>query len=268
LRGSMLQVGYADFVSFLLAAISIGYAVYTRYTSSIAEYRSANEFQNIQDTLKRTKNEKESFAKSVNDICFQALLRAKNFPHNSEGFIVQRESMASTLQSLQRLAQTNYSGAILAGDFVHGSDLSALEASDAILDIVIITNDMQPDIDEVDLQSLIKSNVDAGRIYNYIIPQDLLDEKVDIFMKEISSESSVRLFKVDKSNYPNIFSIGAMALYRQKAPDAASTDIPTLIAFEEVVIPDERRGSLWRRMDPSRAAHVFELARAIIAGKR
>ena len=262
----MITIEISDLIGYGLAIASIFYAFLIQSRAS----READRlnFELKEEIAKRLEDQKafEKNLESINDIAFSTLLRIKNFPSDSSGMAAQRESFYSALDSIGKITASSSKLRSLQVEYVFGSDLGAIENSPRCKEVALFSADLQPDIDEPELLLAVAENAEKGRKFTYIVPhrtsQSLLDtfnESLETyFLKHKKARENISVVRLEEDTNDDLFVAGSRALYVM-ADNARRSIGHSKLAYAEIVIPDEKRGALWRRVTQSDAQRIYEV---------
>jgi len=259
-------MAFLELSGWIIGACSAAYAVYCQHKNDIAGLKSQHEIDRLKQELKWAISARSDFAKTVHDLCFTALLRLKNYPSDTVGTSMQREILRTALSSIQRVAQELSDHVVFQGEFIWGSDLGVIEQSNDISEVWLISRDLLPDAEDPELIEIVVENLNRGRRYNYVYPSDINPEVPDIFRTQLekgsnTSTSVLSFFPVNPSENSRLFSGGSLAIYELVANATRRAEDGGVLAFEEAMLPNEKRGALWRRQDEVRASSLLRMMR-------
>lgn len=256
----LLSKDLVEISGWIIGLVSFIYALYCQYKNQILANEAKHETNQLREKLESLQKTRAEFARTIHDLCFQSQLRTKNYPGGDiHGLALQRESLNSTIASIQRIAQEFSDRLVFQGEFVWGSELGAMEEAKDISRVWLISRDLLPDSEDTELQGIVARNLSLGRRYRYVFPDILPTEVANSLMSNIRTQlhkvtghisepnCDVILIPVPLAQNQRLFAGGSLAVYEIN-PGSLRPDMPsTVLAFEEVMIPDERRGALWRR---------------------
>lgn len=257
----------------VIGFISLCFTFYFQYKNEISDIHYQQKIDSLKDSLKLLKEEKAKLAKTVHDICFNSLLKSKNYPHDIHGLALQREFLTSALQSVQRVAQEFSDDIVFQGEFIYGYEIGAIEKSPDVECVWLLSRDLRPDYDDPELVEQISNNIAAGKKYRYIVPDTITNNYIDRFLKSIKSansgylksgksdslENQIAFIYLSESKNRLLFSGGCIAIYEIKLQRDKRSEAFSICGFEEVVVPNEKRGALWRRQDNVQAESLLAL---------
>lgn len=256
-----------EFISgWVISAISLLYAFYSTHKNRIEQIKLNNTIHSLQGELLSSNEHQRTLASTIHDICFNSLMQVKNYPNDSMGFMLQRETLVSCLKSLQRIAQSYGKDQLFQGSFVIGSELSAHESTEPVTNIWILTYDLMPERDDPEILKIVASNIKKGKKYVYIypdyiskkIPEEMLDNLRSCFYDENSSfESGIEFVPFSMSENQGLIQLSTVVIYESLLNIEARDRSPNLLGFEEIIVPDERRGGLWRRQADEKAKSML-----------
>jgi len=255
-----------DLIGWIIAVISIIISIIIYYKSRL----SKKELDNKSEKL-------DSFAKSIHDIAFNKLLQIKNVPPDLQGMARQRDSLASILKAIHTYAK-NETKLSLKGEYIHGTELGEIEASNNVTDVWLISLDLRPDIEEFDLMRSVAKNLSKGRKYHYFYAQDFVEDatklETGIFSNlsqaeksAIKKSKSLSLMPLDHKKYKHYLTGNSVAIYEFQNKNGKGAQID-VIGYDEIVLPNERRGSLWQRQLDFRAKSILSVLKNINKGKQ
>jgi hypothetical protein len=261
----------------LIGLSSFLYTVYCQYKNEVSGIRYQQKVDSLKNLLESLKAEKSQLAKTVHDICFDSLLKTKNYPHDNQGLALQREFLTSTLQAVQRVAQEFSDGLVFQGEFIYGSELGAIEKSPDVECVWLSSRDLRPDYDDPELMEQVSNNMVSGKRYRYVVPEITDKRYVEKFVSSIKSlilnnledfDYKIAVIYVSEKKHRLLFSGGNVAIYEMKLQRQKRSDSSSICGFEEVIIPNEKRGSLWRRQDNIQSESLLALFKQYETEKR
>jgi hypothetical protein len=270
-----MQFTPADLVGYGFAIAAILLAIVIHFRSELVIERLRAEIDKKNEALRLfQENAKKSFG-SINDIAFGNLVRVKNFPAHTQGLSLQRESLVNAISAIRLI--TAREDPTFQGEYIAGGELGTIEDSPGCVDVFIVTPDLRPDIEEDDLLMTVARNLAQGRRYSYVVPHDIPPERpprlADLILEKAEASearniiSRLSVIKIPRIENIELFANGLITLYSIRQADEPSS--LTTIGFDEVVLPYERRGSLWQRQPETRAKILMAMVQqAIKRGER
>ena len=255
-----------EMIGWIIGAISLLFSLYMYHQSKLSDRDRKFEISKLQSELRDAHNSTKNFAKSVYDLCFGAILRVKNYGSGEEGLKLQREGLASAIQAVIKLSSHHSKAIPFLGEYVWGGDLGALESSEGVKKIVLITPDLRPDREDQELIDSIRKNLSQGKKYLYLYPSSLNQQIVLEFeknFKDAHDAGEIRVIGLDSHEYATLFEGPPKALYYHQNVGGIDESHIGISGFAEVVIPYEKRGSLWRRLDDIKCSGLANIAAKI-----
>lgn len=254
-----------DISGWILGVVSFIYALHQTHKGKIDQIMMNNKIKSLEESLLDSHESQRTLSKTVHDICFNALMQVKNYPLEEHDFSLQRETLVATLRSVQRVAQSYSKDQIFEGSFTIGSDLSSLEMQSHIKNIWILTTDFLPEKEDPELIRIIKSNSKNGKKYVYIYPDYIDSSTLDHVSGLLGGESESLVFKSFNINdHPSMNFSSTIVIYESSITPSARGERSMAVCFEEVIVPDERRGGLWRRQADVKANSILTYMKRII----
>jgi hypothetical protein len=269
-----VQIGINDVFGYAIGVISLIVAIIIYYRSKIDLEKLKSDLTREHQTNESYRERIERIFSSINDISFSTLLRVKNVPADKDGMVLQHEALMSSLISIQKIAQRGVENTIFQGEYVFGSELGSLEDNPHCLETWLISQDLRPDVEEHDLLKSVAKNISAGKSYHYVVPSDIPAHLKVQLMSRLKSEllpstqhlldQNVFINEISRLQFHGLFSNGAIALYVMRPSDRRNPMASLIIGFDEVVLPNERRGSLWQRQPEDRAKALINTIRSAV----
>jgi hypothetical protein len=287
----LVDIHLNDLIGYGIAFISVLIAIIIYYKSKLDVNKTTFEIEKLTDLNKLQHAKTQELHRyeldksidthvhtltSINDIAFATLLRIKNVAPDRTSLQSQYEILVSGLQSIQKIAQRG-APVIFQGEFVYGLELGAIENTESCRGVWLISQDLRPDIEQQDLIKTVAVNLVNGRKYYYVIPSDAPDELPDRLFEYVlaSAETesmkaavlaNMSIYKISRHDHYELFSGGAIALYEMLQSTDPRVGIIHILGFDEIVLPNERRGSTWQRQSEARARALFQIIKAAIDG--
>jgi hypothetical protein len=266
------EFSVADLIGYAIGIIAIIYAIITYYRSKLDAEKLKLEIDKTNSAFNSYKDNTMKLFGSLNDIAFGSLLRVKNFPADSQGLVSQRDSLISAVTAIQQISAREGDRAIFQGEYISGGELGAIEDASGCAEVWIVTQDLRPDVEEGELAASVAHNLTEGRRYFYIVPSDIPQELPQRLVEILCSGdpagfisdmwSRLSIVSISRTENVALFANGLIALYVIKQSGNEKGALTT-IGFDEVVLPNERRGSLWQRQPQERAKALMSLVRQV-----
>ena len=250
------MLNFSDLIGYIIAIISIVITIFISYKSKI------------------TKEKLDDLTKAIHDIAFYKLLEIKNVPTDFSGMARQRDSLASVLKAIQTSTKNASKTLFLQGEYTHGTEVGEIESSRNIKNIWLVSLDLRPDIEELDLQHSIANNLKRGKSYHYFFAKDFIDNinklKEGILdhlnnsqKKNIEKRKSLSLIALDHKRYKHFLTGNSIAIYEFHSKGGNKGAQMDVVGFDEIVLPNERKGSLWQRQPDFRAKSILSELKSI-----
>lgn len=277
-----MQFAPTDLVGYCVGLAAIVFAIVIYYRSKLDLEmlkteskldieRLKTEIDKLNEAFRLFRENTKKVFGSLNDIAFGSLLRVKNFPAHSQALASQRESLVGAISAI-RLITAREGDPTFQGEYIAGGDLGAIEDSPGCVEVWIITPDLRPDIEEDDLILSVARNLAHGRRYIYVVPHDIAADRpprLAEFVRRKVEDDDVQgvvdrlsIVKIARAENTELFANGLITLYQIKQGDESAA--LTTIGFDEVVLPNERRGSLWQRQHEAKAKTLMAMVQQAV----
>ena len=266
-----------DLIGYIIALISIAISFVIYHKSKISKKDFDNKIEQLNNEKDFLIEKFDNFAKSIHDIAFNKLLEIKNVPPDYQGMARQRDSLSSILKAIHTYAK-NETKTLIKGDYSHGTELGEIEASNNVKEVWLISLDLRPDIEEPDLMHSVAKNLSKGRKYHYFYAQDFVEDATKLEegiynnlnqteRDVIKKSKSLSLIPLDHKKYKHYLTGNSVAIYEFQNKNGKGAQID-VVGYDEIVLPNERRGSLWQRQLDFRAKSILAVLKGINKGKR
>lgn len=254
-----MNISVADIIGYLFALISLGVTFYFHHKTKLA-----------QKELEHKTEKFEKFAKAIYDISFNKLSELKNAAPDIEGVERQRDSVITVLKTIFALAN-NETNTTPISEIVHGSHLGNLELSKDVSDVWLISLDLRPDIEDRDLMKNVANSLRRGIKMHYFYADGFVDEPDRLregilrnltgYEKDkVIEEGLLNITPLKHKKYIHYLADGEIAIYEFKNSDGRGRNF---IGFDEVVFPNERRGSFWQEQLKNKTSAILHEFRKI-----